>query len=294
MLCEISVWGNFMATWTLLSVAGLFFILLLSGIVFVKYYVKPTYEMWRWKTNPKYPSAEKVKDEIIMMLKGMVTATFCPALALQLAQRGASKAYCGVGEFGWGYLIASFFIVWIASDFYEFFYHRLGHKYDFFWNIHRYHHQFYNPSPFAVIADEYVDQLVRSAPLLLFPMIAPINMDMMFLQYAIFFYGYGSYLHWGYEFSWPDAHHPVINTAFQHYLHHAISIKNRPYHTGFFFKLWDQLFGSVYTEACFCAKCEQAKGERSVEKWKKVEKPDYSVLLRPAFWFSPSTGKKDE
>ncbi|EFA78700.1 hypothetical protein PPL_08161 [Heterostelium album PN500] len=282
-----------MVTWTLLSVAGLFFIMLLSGIVFMKYYVRPTYEMWRWKTNPKFPSAEKVKDEILMMLKGMVTATFCPALALQLAQRGVTKAYCGVGDYGYGYLIISFFGVWIASDFYEFFYHRLGHKFDFFWNIHRYHHQFYNPSPFAVIADEYVDQLVRSAPLLIFPMIFPINMDLMFLQFAIFFYGYGSYLHWGYELNYPDAHHPIVNSAFQHYLHHAISIKNKPYHTGFFFKIWDQLFGSMYDGECFCCKCEQKKVERTKEKWLAIEKPDYSVLLRPSFWFSSNTKKAE-
>ncbi len=23
----------------------------------------------------------------------------------------------------------------------------------------------------------------------------------------------GTYLHWGYEFDWPDAHHPVLNTG---------------------------------------------------------------------------------
>jgi hypothetical protein len=40
----------------------------------------------------------------------------------------------------------------------------------------------------------------------------------------------------------------------QHYLHHAISVKNKPYHTGFFFKLWDQLFGSMYKGECFCVK----------------------------------------
>ncbi|EGG19309.1 hypothetical protein DFA_02096 [Cavenderia fasciculata] len=240
--------------------------------------------MWRWKTNAKYPTPEKVKDEIIMMLKGMVTATLCPALALQLAQRGMSKAYCGVGELGWGYLALSFLGVWIASDFFEFFYHRMGHTTDFFWKIHKPHHTFYNPSPFAVIADEYLDQLVRSAPLLIFPMIVPINMDMMFAQFAIFFYGYGSYLHWGYEFNYPDAHHPIVNTSFQHYLHHAISIKNQPYHTGFFFKVWDQIFGSTYKGDCFCAKCEQKKGERTKEKWDKVAKPNYSVLLKPSFW----------
>ena len=38
------------------------------------------------------------------------------------------------------------------------------------------------------------------------------------------------------------------------YLHHAKAIINKPYHTGFFFKIWDQLFGSIYTGECVCCK----------------------------------------
>jgi hypothetical protein len=30
---------------------------------------------------------------------------------------------------------------------------------------HKFHHYFYNPSPFAVIADEYIDQFIRSTPM---------------------------------------------------------------------------------------------------------------------------------
>ncbi|CAF4850244.1 unnamed protein product, partial [Rotaria socialis] len=149
------------------------------------------------------------------------------------------------------------------------------------------HHQFFNPTPFAVIADEYLDQFVRALPLLILPALIPVNMDLLFFQFATFFYGYGIYLHWGHEFSYPDAHHPIINTSFQHYLHHAISIKNQPYHTGFYFKIWDQLFGSVYPrEKCFCIKCQKEKGQRTHDEFEKLEKPDYSILLNWNFWFN--------
>lgn len=82
------------------------------------------------------------------------------------------------------------------------------------WAQHRYHHLFYNPTPFSVIADEYIDQFVRAGPLCLIPMMMPTNMDLLFGIYAIFFYSYGIYLHWGFELEWPDAHHPIINTSF--------------------------------------------------------------------------------
>jgi len=94
-----------------------------------------------------------------------------------------------------------------------------------------------------------------------------------------------------------DAHHPIINTSFQHYCHHALSIIGKPYHTGFFFKLWDQLAGSLYDKECFCAKCSQKAGKRTEEQWAALVKPDYSVLLKPSFWWSPpvdNTNTKEE
>lgn len=286
MLCEIQTWGNFLATWLILTLIAFVIIMLLSGSLFWKYYMNPTYESWRYKTNPQYPPPEKVRDEILTMLKGLGTAIICPSLSLWLTQHGYSRAYCGFEAYGVGYTIFSFFVTWIISDFWEFWYHRLGHTKQTFWNIHRWHHQFFNPSPFAVIADEYLDQLARSAPLVVLPLLMPVNMDMLYLQFGLFFYGYGVYLHWGFESEYPDAHHPWINSAFQHYLHHAISINNKPYHTGFFFKIWDQLFGSIYTGDCFCAKCCQKKGKRTLEIYNQIEKPDYSILFVPSFWFN--------
>ena len=60
---------------------------------------------------------------------------------------------------------------------------------------------------------------------------------------------------------------------------------NTPYHCGFFFKIWDVMFDCVYPEEkCFCAECSRAKGERSLEAFKKVEVPDYSKLFSAKLW----------
>ncbi len=37
-----------------------------------------------------------------------------------------------------------------------------GHVDFRFWKQHKHHHVFYNPSPFSVIADEWVDQVTNS------------------------------------------------------------------------------------------------------------------------------------
>ena len=288
MLYALAQRGNFFITWLVLTLLAGVLMAVMSGSLFLLYYARPTFETWQRKSSPDFPAPALVRREVLQMAKGLYTATLCPALALHLVDAGWSKAYGGLGGHSVGYLVMTFFVVWIGSDFYEFAYHRLGHTVAFCWKQHKAHHVFFNPSPFAVIADDHLDQLIRSAPLLLIPLLMPVNMDLLFLTYGAFFYGYGVYLHWGYELSWPDAHHPWINTSFQHYLHHAKSTLNKPLHTGFFFKIWDQLAGSTYQagpEACLCARCATARGERTREAFEAVEKPDYAVLLQPSFWW---------
>jgi len=284
-LCELTA-QSFLATWTFITVGGLLLVLVLAGYVFQKYYVEVTYEKWRYKTNPNFPPPEKVRDEIIQTIKGVTTATLCPTISIWLAMQGKSNAYCGI-QHGWLYELKMFGLIWIMTDFFEFFYHWCGHRFAVMWQVHCHHHAFYNPTPFSVIADEWFDQFWRASPFLFFPLVFDVNIELMLLQYLMCFYVYGIYLHWGYEMEWPDAHHPIVNSSFQHYIHHARSIKNKPYHCGFFLKIWDQLFDSMYPEdreTCPCAKCSRERGLRSEEAFKKIDIPDYKSLLNWDIW----------
>jgi lathosterol oxidase len=227
MLCEVGTNHGFFALWMVMSVLGLVSMLVLSSALFYPYYVTPTFERWKLKNNPKFPSPELVKKEIIHMCKGLSVATLCPAFTLMASKWGYSQGYCGATPAHALPLLAQTAVIFVLTDFAEYFYHLLGHKYNFLWSIHRHHHMFYNPSPFAVIADEYLDQFVRTWPMVFIPMFLPINMDLMFAIFALLFYGYGVYLHWGYELECLSAHNPVLNTSYHHYMHHAISAKNR-------------------------------------------------------------------
>eukprot|EP01032_Pedospumella_encystans_P021139 gene21139-23993_t len=268
-----------------MSVLGLVSMLLLSSALFYPYYVHPTFERWQRKNNPKFPSPELVKKEIIHMCKGLSAATLCPAFTLMASKWGYSQGYCGSGTGAEYPLLVQLIIIFVFTDFAEYYYHLMGHKYNLLWSIHRHHHMFYNPSPFAVIADEYLDQFVRTLPMVILPFVMPINMDLMFAVFAVLFYGYGVYLHWGYESQYLSAHHPILNTSYHHYIHHALSAKNRPIYTGFFFKLWDNMFGTVLSDPCTCFDC---RPKRSLEMWKETIKPDYSVLLSPKWWLASS------
>ena len=65
MLCEISeAGGSFFATWVWMSVLAAFFLFITSAPVFYYYYwdTNVTFEKWIYKSNPKYPSPEKVNS----------------------------------------------------------------------------------------------------------------------------------------------------------------------------------------------------------------------------------------
>jgi lathosterol oxidase len=186
---------------------------------------------------------------------------------------------------------------------------KFGHKTKKGWEVHRQHHVFFNPTPFAVIADEYLDQVtilslfvslafsnplfsiprrtsqfIRALPLLLLPSLFRINIDLLFFTFSTFFYLYGLVLHLGHEVLF-DSHSKVVNTGYHHYLHHAVSTYGgRTWHTGFFLQAWDRMLGSIYTGDCLCAGCSVKRGERTREEFAKVEKPSYTELLDIAFW----------
>ncbi len=62
-LCEIAeeYAGNFWITWGILTVIGFSLIMGMSAVLFVLYYVKPTYATWVKKSNPQYPSPIMVR-----------------------------------------------------------------------------------------------------------------------------------------------------------------------------------------------------------------------------------------
>ena len=115
MLCSLSAHGNLLSTWAVITAIGLALTLLMSAALFRHSYWKPSFEQWRRKSDPVYPPPARVRREVLQMLKGAAAATLPPALSLHLVNGAGSKAYCGVGELGVGYLVASFFLVWVVA-----------------------------------------------------------------------------------------------------------------------------------------------------------------------------------
>jgi len=278
------VWAGY-AAFTYMLLTGT------SIAAFVYYYVYPTYDKWRFKSNPKYPSPQYVLGELIL---GGIFApprvTLFASIHLFLISNGTLRHHCDTPQ-TLGYRAISVLLVLLVADLYEWGWHYLGHLFDKLWVLHKHHHKYYNPTPFGTVADYPMDNFMRS----LYPIVVytvsycllgmPIDIDMLYFGTAFVTMIWGMYLHTGHELACLPYDHPFFNTSYQHYVHHAVSVKNKPYHTGNFIKLWDRLAGSVYTGKQIIPAIEDQKlGNRSRETWEKEVKPnlpDYSVLLSP-------------
>jgi Delta7-sterol 5-desaturase len=288
---------SFLPLWGLLSLLSLLTLSLCSTALFYSLYLTPTYSLWKYKINPKFPSIQKIKEEILVMLQGILFSTICPALSIYLTRIDHGYGYCEIQQHGFLWLTISFFLVWFGSDFYEFLYHYLGHYYPFMWRLHKGHHSFSNPTPFAVIADNPIDQFFRAAPILFFPLLFPVHLEMIFFMYSILFYINGLIQHSGYDIPYIDSHSTLILTSYHHYLHHAKSIIHKPLYNGQLFQIWDQLFDSVDTSPrsqCLCSRCARERGERTYEQWLAIEKPNYFPLFTLNFWLSNLLKMKKE
>ena len=163
--------------WAVVSLMMLLVIFASSGLVFYHLYwpSKVTYDKWRYKSNPVYPPVEKVRDEIMQMLKGMICSAIFPSLSLYFANTSLSQTFCGWGGYSLSYHIMTTFVVWLGSDFFEFFYHRLGHVDFRFWKQVRWILQLLHRNKNLIRNLNFSISITMSSSILLHLLSSPMN-----------------------------------------------------------------------------------------------------------------------
>lgn len=284
--------GDFLWTFAVICVLEYSFSMLMKAWLFARFYVQPSYDQWRRKTVPGFPTPRSVRQEILTYLCGAWPMCLMAATSFHMARHGMSMAYTGLGGYGACYMLLTVVVVTLFSDLFEYFEHWLGHAWPLYARaIHGDHHAHYNPSPFAGNSDSIPQCFFRSIPCVLIPLLMPVNLDVMFAVRLILCPTCWStgYLHCGFEFEGQDNHFnsTLFFTNYHHNIHHTKSRGKNMYNLGAWLQVWDRAFGTLYDGECTCAECQCKQGARSVEAWETLKKPDYSVLLEPSFWWGP-------
>lgn len=297
---SIAMLSLFVEASYILGVLGVPALLYIFGICITFFrmdYLNAGYERWVWKYNRSYPTVDKVAFEIEHLFRCAVVSVLVLTLTVMMALHGCTDLF--VLDRSISSNLVWIVIAFVLVDFYEYMYHYTGHKLDSFWSYHKRHHYFYNPTPFGVIADDVMDQLFRTVPIVLFPILFPkINALVLGFVFSIDPI-YGTWLHTGHDSPWirsianflkkkTGGCRFVLNTSAEHYLHHAASGRTSPMYCGFYIKVWDWLLNTHDEVRLDALLADLGPEKRSLKEFETVVKPrieDYGQLGTFRFWY---------
>lgn len=173
--------------------------------------------------------------EITQALSAIPFMSLCTAPWFVAEVRGYSRMYLEVEKHGWLYMILQYPLFLMFTDCGVYLIHRgLHHKW-VYKHLHKPHHKWIMPSPFASHAFHPLDGYFQSLPYHIFPFLLPLN-KISYLILFTFINFWTIMIHDG-EFL---VNSPVINGTACHTVHHLYF----NYNYGQFFTLWDRVGGS--------------------------------------------------
>ncbi|XP_061165170.1 lathosterol oxidase-like [Saccostrea echinata] len=219
---------------------------------------------------------DQIKLEILYTIKSVPLMSL-PTVALFFIEvRGYSKLYDTVPNSfaGWCSILFSIvsFILFTDACIYwihRFLHHKLIYKY-----IHKDHHRWKIPTPFASHAFHPLDGFLQSCPYHIYPFLFPLH-KVTYLCLFVFVNIWTVSIHDG-DYRVPGLLKPLINGSAHHTDHHLFY----NYNYGQFFTLWDRIGGSFRNPSSYegcgpikdIVKKDNSNGiEPNGEKMKKEE-----------------------
>lgn len=214
----------YLITW----VFGLVIYFLFSTSSYVFFFDKDTFK------HPKFLK-NQIRQEISQTLVSLPVMAILTAPIFFIEVRGYSKMYIEVGDYGWTYLVFQFPLFLMFTDCGIYWIHRGLHHPLIYRRLHKPHHKWIMPTPYASHAFHPFDGFAQSVPYHVFPFIFPLH-KFAYLALFTFVNIWTVMIHDG-EYV---ADSPIINGAACHTLHHLYF----NYNYGQFTTLWDRLGGS--------------------------------------------------
>ncbi|RPB04830.1 hypothetical protein L873DRAFT_1798651 [Choiromyces venosus 120613-1] len=248
---------------------SLFLITWIFGLIVYFVFASLSYFFIFDKDTFKHPKFLKnqIRQEMAQTMCSLPVMAIFTAPFFLAEVRGYSKLYAHVELHGTGYLWFQFPLFLLFTDFWIYLIHRGLHHKSIYKTIHKPHHKWIMPTPFASHAFHPVDGFSQSLPYHIFPFIFPLHKYayiglFMFINIWTIMIHDGEYV----------ANSPIVNGAACHTMHHLYF----NYNYGQYTTLWDRLLGSYrqpnmelfYKET----KMGKAEWEKQVKEMEKVVK----------------------
>ncbi|KAL1915690.1 uncharacterized protein VTP21DRAFT_6449 [Calcarisporiella thermophila] len=214
---------QFLSLMLLVTVSAYLIYFLFAGLSYRYFF---NHELMR---HPKFLKGQ-LQMEIAMSVRSLPYLSLFTCLTFLVEVRGYSLLYSNVDEFGLPYLIFSIFAFLLFTDFGIYWIHRGLHHPLIYRRIHKPHHRWLVPTPFASHAFHPLDGYAQSLPYHVFVFLFPMQ-RIVYLGLFVFVNLWTILIHDGEYFT----NTPFINSAAHHTLHHLYF----NYNYGQYFVLWD-------------------------------------------------------
>ncbi len=201
-------------------------------------------ERWQYRRiQPKFPPVSMLWSEFRWSLFTVVIFAVSGALALEAWERGHTRVYLDIAEYGWPYFFLSVALLALTHETYFYWTHRWLHHPRLFKRFHGVHHDSVNPSPWASFSFHPVEAVIQAVILPVMVLLIPAHPAAILILLTLMTV-LGVINHTGYEF-YPKnfATHPVwryVISATHHQMHHEKFKGNY----GLYFTLWDRWLGT--------------------------------------------------
>ena len=230
------------------------------------------------KFNPKYPSKILMLKEMIRSLRGVYICTVYESIVYRLPL-SSSKVFNFLqpsegNPISLLAVVLGGLVLYLWGDAHFYFAHRWLHSKWLYKNVHKYHHESYNPTPFSGLSMHWFESMVyfSAAPLLALTGV-PLWLFRLMTKGLLVFpleghHGYGTW---------------EVESSCNHYIHHA----KFDYNYGSS-PLWDHLLGTDYKMKVGVKgkgnSSEQAMGQGTEEEQKRLESAREQARLVGCVW----------
>lgn len=216
----------------------------IAGIAYFVFYVWKKNKFSHLKIQDKRPTPSQLKNEIFYSFLTLLLYGGTSGIVLYWYQKGITKIYHDIDDYGIFYLIASVFLMLVIHDTYFYWTHKLMHSNKWFYQFHKIHHQSHNPTPWTAFAFHPVEALLSLGIIPLIIFIVPTH-PLALLLFLTFMTIYNVFIHLGYEIFPKKRFFHFIgkwkNTTTDHDLHHEIGGR---FNYGLYFSIWDRMIGT--------------------------------------------------
>lgn len=205
----------------------------------------------------------QIYKEIMVTLKSIPFMSFPTVSLFLLEVRGYSQLYLP-SNFSWPHLIRDIILsttgFLVFTDALIYWIHRGLHHRSVYKHLHKVHHRWKVPTPFASHAFHPIDGFLQSLPYHLYPFIFPLN-KVVYLVLFVFVNIWTVSIHDG-DYRVPELLQPFVNGSAHHTDHHLLYNCNY----GQYFTVWDRIGGSFRHPSAFQEKGPKFELKKTADK----------------------------